>query len=217
MLVIKEKHMSKRSERRREKKRKEREEKRKNKKPKINYREYIRSKEWQEKARAIKKERGYICELCGASGKGIVIHAHHKTYERLGNEDNADIMLLCSTCHTAFHTARENAKKKNRNKKPTTKNEILFYLWVRGITYVNDDPRSYYELGKSFIKELVPLPEDVKLYRLYSKINNEIYNKAALNNNRREYVKAKAQPDNCWQGFGSEDTWRSEFNYWENV
>ena len=203
--------MGKRSKRRRENKIN----KRKNKKPKINYREYIHSKEWQAKASNIKRIRGYTCELCGASGHGIVLHAHHKTYERLGDELESDIMVLCSSCHMAFHLAKKLSKNKVKIIGTSAENQIRSFLWAFGINNTNNDPYANYDLGKSLIRQL-PGTEDYKVFDICNKVNIDILDKALLNEARREYIRAKAQPNDYWQGFGDEEIWRAEFNYWEN-
>jgi hypothetical protein len=52
----------------------------------VDYREYIQSKEWKAKAKAAKHRAGYRCEQCGVLKPEHLLHAHHLTYERLGNE-----------------------------------------------------------------------------------------------------------------------------------
>lgn len=70
--------------------------------PRIDYYEYIKSDEWRAKADAAKERAGFRCQVCNA-GLGIVLHAHHRTYERLGNELPEDITVLCKRCHYTFH------------------------------------------------------------------------------------------------------------------
>ena len=66
----------------------------------VDYAEYIRSDKWKEKADAAKKHADYKCQLCNSDGK---LHAHHRTYERLGDELPEDITVLCAECHAKFH------------------------------------------------------------------------------------------------------------------
>lgn len=64
------------------------------------YREYLKTPEWQAtRERKLKRAR-YRCELCFKAGK---LNVHHKTYERRGNEDDRDLIVLCGTCHAKFH------------------------------------------------------------------------------------------------------------------
>ena len=71
-------------------------------KNRVNYREYIQSKEWREKAEQAKKEAGYRCQVCNASKHEQRLDAHHRTYANLGNEQPGDITVLCAICHELF-------------------------------------------------------------------------------------------------------------------
>lgn len=44
---------------------------------------------------------GFKCSVCKAPCKHFDIH--HKTYERIGNEDINDVIALCHTCHKNTH------------------------------------------------------------------------------------------------------------------
>jgi hypothetical protein len=68
----------------------------------VNYYEYIQSAEWKRKADAAKKRAGYRCQVCNCKSKRL--DAHHRTYERLGNERPEDITVLCHKCHELYET-----------------------------------------------------------------------------------------------------------------
>lgn len=76
------------------------------------YRAYLQSPEWKEKAKAAKREAGGRCQLCNSRGP---LHAHHRTYARLGNERPGDLTALCEYCHEAFHTNNPTFSKRNSN------------------------------------------------------------------------------------------------------
>lgn len=63
---------------------------------KINYYEYIASREWKLKCRAIKERSGGRCERCKVAPHE---NTHHLTYQRLGNERLEDLQGLCRPCH----------------------------------------------------------------------------------------------------------------------
>ena len=86
----------------------------------VDYREYIQSKEWKAKAKAAKHRANYRCEQCGMMKPEHLLHAHHLTYERLGNERAGDLKVLCNDCHAEEHGIR-------RPGKPTWK-EIMAML-----------------------------------------------------------------------------------------
>lgn len=71
----------------------------------VDYYDYIQSPAWQTKAEAAKKRVGYRCQICNAGREdGAILDAHHRTYERLGNERPEDITVLCRNCHELYET-----------------------------------------------------------------------------------------------------------------
>lgn len=69
----------------------------------MTYKQYLNSSEWRRKARQAKDRAGRRCQLCNA-GPGLnKLHAHHRTYERLGHEWDTDLTVLCEDCHKLFH------------------------------------------------------------------------------------------------------------------
>jgi hypothetical protein len=66
----------------------------------VNYREYIVSQEWKEKADAAKERAGYRCQVCNSPDN---LNAHHRTYENLGHEKPEDLFVLCQNCHEIFY------------------------------------------------------------------------------------------------------------------
>ena len=68
----------------------------------ITYKEYIISDAWQEKAKAAKSRANWKCQVCNESNDKVVLDAHHRTYERLGDELAEDITVLCRDCHSLY-------------------------------------------------------------------------------------------------------------------
>ncbi len=68
----------------------------------IDYNEYIKSPEWRSRANAAKQRAGYRCRICNRHQREIPLHAHHRTYERLGHELPDDITVLCEDCHHLY-------------------------------------------------------------------------------------------------------------------
>lgn len=64
------------------------------------YLSYLRSPAWFERRRKHLAKHGAHCKACGTLDK---IHLHHKTYDRLGQEKDADLVALCERCHKAVH------------------------------------------------------------------------------------------------------------------
>jgi hypothetical protein len=78
------------------------------------YRMYIASDAWLESPARFKALRsaGFRCRICNADSSEAPLHAHHRTYERLGAELPDDLTALCAPCHhdvTSFLRARRYA------------------------------------------------------------------------------------------------------------
>jgi 5-methylcytosine-specific restriction endonuclease McrA len=67
------------------------------------YRAYLQSEEWAAKRDAALERAEHRCQLCNSEHDLTV---HHRTYERLGNERDADLTVLCKECHYLFHGRR---------------------------------------------------------------------------------------------------------------
>lgn len=68
---------------------------------KIDYKCYLKTIVWDNTRKKKLKEAGYKCQLC--SKTDAELHVHHNTYERIGNEDMNDLIVLCESCHKKFH------------------------------------------------------------------------------------------------------------------
>jgi len=69
----------------------------------IDYNKYIQSRTWKSKADEAKRLSGYRCRLCNISSEYSILHVHHRTYDRLGDESQEDLTVLCDSCHSIFH------------------------------------------------------------------------------------------------------------------
>src|SRR5207244_4453286 len=80
-------------------------------------REFYSSACWITKRQAYFSRHEYHCGACPAR-RGLQLH--HRTYERLGNERDADLSWLCDECHGAEHrrwtrrAVREGAARKKK-------------------------------------------------------------------------------------------------------
>jgi hypothetical protein len=67
------------------------------------YSRYISSAAWGEKRADRLEIDGHACQTCGHDGSQWRLEVHHKTYERLGDEDvQKDLITLCCDCHAAI-------------------------------------------------------------------------------------------------------------------
>lgn len=69
---------------------------------------------WSSIGRRLKKERKYICEICGYKKYMTAIHCHHIVPLALGGKDEeSNAMLLCMNCHTQIHSLMREEQKKH--------------------------------------------------------------------------------------------------------
>ncbi len=67
------------------------------------YERYIQSPQWKAQREAALARAKHCCQLCGVSKWSAQLEVHHLTYENLGNELPADLMVLCEKCHQGTH------------------------------------------------------------------------------------------------------------------
>jgi len=72
--------------------------------PFVYYDDYLASPYWKERSAQKMKAVNYTCEECGASD--TLLNTHHLTYERLGDELDEDLIVLCRRCHKKRHHIR---------------------------------------------------------------------------------------------------------------
>lgn len=70
----------------------------------MRYADYLRSPEWRSKRQWALERAGYRCQVCNAPG---LLDVHHRTYQNLGRELPADLIVLCHEHHLLYHRAGE--------------------------------------------------------------------------------------------------------------
>ena len=66
----------------------------------MTYAEYLKTDWWShQKNRTLAAADGR-CQVCNSARR---LNVHHRTYERVGREQAADLTALCSECHELFH------------------------------------------------------------------------------------------------------------------
>lgn len=79
------------------------------------YNKYISSYSWRLIRKKVLEDRNHTCEKCGLMPEAKLLHVHHKTYERLFNEELSDLELLCKNCHYKTHNNKKIKKSKAKN------------------------------------------------------------------------------------------------------
>ncbi len=68
------------------------------------YREYLQTPHWKRRRQDRVRDADYRCQLCNRGA--VTLNVHHRTYERLGEEHDGDLKVLCQDCHNTFHEHR---------------------------------------------------------------------------------------------------------------
>jgi hypothetical protein len=64
------------------------------------YSAYLRSPHWTAVRREALNRAGNRCQICN---RAELLQVHHRTYERVGAERPADVIVLCDVCHSNHH------------------------------------------------------------------------------------------------------------------
>lgn len=65
------------------------------------YNKYINSREWAARKSAYYEAHHKECRSCGADEKEI--HLHHRSYARIYQEEDGDLIPMCVDCHAMLH------------------------------------------------------------------------------------------------------------------
>lgn len=68
----------------------------------MSYPEYLMSDHWKRIRWAALWRARHRCAACGREATEAELHVHHITRDRLGEEDPADVIVLCRDCHAAI-------------------------------------------------------------------------------------------------------------------
>ena len=91
----------------------------------MNYDDYMKSVEWDEKRALRFRMDGFRCYKCGSA---VNLQCHHITYERLGNERMSDLITLCARCHKRLQEPEQKPGKKNQREQDDK--------WLSGLEYL---------------------------------------------------------------------------------
>jgi hypothetical protein len=86
------------------------------------YRAYLRTAAWRQKREAALERADRRCQICNSAQR---LDAHHRTYERIYNEQPNDLTVLCRKCHDLFH---HTPRPKYKKRKPLTGPERTLLL-----------------------------------------------------------------------------------------
>lgn len=99
---------------------------------KYDYRDEIKTNEWQRKSGHIKERDNYTCQLCGSKEK--IVHVHHRYYKdewHYWEYPDEALITLCEDCHNEEHSMI-----KNTNLATKKLNETINHARNLGIMYI---------------------------------------------------------------------------------
>lgn len=64
------------------------------------YQDYLKTEHWKQRRASKLEAAGHRCQLCGADGP---LEVHHLTYANLFHEQDADLIVVCRSCHGKQH------------------------------------------------------------------------------------------------------------------
>lgn len=67
----------------------------------------LQTDHWKATATRAKERASYRCQLCNSPDR---LEVHHRTYERVGCELDADLVVLCDPCHERHHEVMADRK-----------------------------------------------------------------------------------------------------------
>ena len=91
------------------------------------YKAYLLSDEWKQLKIDLVQQRGFKCEVCHKKTK--LLQLHHLTYERIYNENESDLQLLCGICHQKAHGLIKDKTKKPKAAKSKKAKKKKRNLW----------------------------------------------------------------------------------------
>lgn len=110
---------------------------------------HSKTKHWKSiRAKAMLRAKG-ICERCGRKKR---LYAHHKTYEREGEELLEDILMVCSQCHSIIHLYDDSTEQKKKQKTGSLYLRLKEELETRGVSQSEFARRNGWK--KQFINRL---------------------------------------------------------------
>lgn len=67
----------------------------------VKYDEYLKTSAWLARRKQSLQAAGWKCQVCGTADRPLEVH--HNSYDRLGHENETDLVVLCGDCHSRHH------------------------------------------------------------------------------------------------------------------
>ena len=152
----------------------------------INYKEYLESDYWKGIREEVYKRDGYKCRLCNSEDN---LHAHHRTYEFLGNENLDDLITLCRKCHNIFHKKNPEVNysthiqhEKWERQREQEEKEVI-NIWF----YLSENRNQFDELLKEKLNKEKHI-KSTEFHKIIKKLNTKKFDNILFINICLEYI-----------------------------
>lgn len=88
----------------------------------MSYEQYLQTPEWKEVEKAALKRADNRCQVCRSAG--VALRVHHATYDNLGCEQEADVIVLCEGCYDTLAQKMQKAVEKAADQMGTPDEEV---------------------------------------------------------------------------------------------
>lgn len=110
------------------------------------YKRYLKSDKWLGKRKDKLEEVDYECELCGKHG--CTLQVHHLTYDRIFDEENKDLLVVCKPCHKYADRIRKSRKRISKGENLEIKQATNSIIKKHGY------PHNFKTKDRSLLKEI---------------------------------------------------------------
>lgn len=90
----------------------------------LQYNQYMNSYQWEVTKKKYYSRHGKECRACKTN---LDLHVHHLSYDKLGAEEDTDLVCLCQKCHNYVHRYIKERKLDLRSGTITAINHIQSY------------------------------------------------------------------------------------------
>lgn len=109
----------------------------------MDYKEYLQSEQWQKRRNEALINDGFRCKICKSEEN---LNVHHLTYERLGEEKDEDLIVLCERCHSKWHKIEKHTSLENVDF--STDAEIILEKSKKGYNFLDGISTGYKKLDE---------------------------------------------------------------------
>ncbi len=148
------------------------------------------------------KRDDYTCQCCGAYGKDVKLHVHHKESRQTGSESPRNKITLCEDCHRAIHLGTKTLDSKKKKSSKSLRDAAFMGIMRQTLLdrlrnqldipvsgtygYITKFYRELYKMEKSHINDAIVISKNFK-----AKSDDTWYKSKAVRHHNRQIHKNK--------------------------